>query len=536
MTFSTRCAGFTLLPVVLAMSIVGAVAFLLNRDNGLNAHAITRQADMERARYAAEAGLQAANFAVQTAGCTGIYPTSATPLSNPNFGGASYSAYSTTASGSPLTLVSIGSHNGASVTLTRANVYVYQPRETRVVQPAPSAGQDTFIDTGQERNFGGDARVRLQTGRYHPLLKIALSDLPAGSRVVPWYDTANAKLQPGAVLSLYQYDISAAFTGVVTLNAHPITQSWLAGTRTGGGNPNGATWITYDGVNAWPAPGMGYGPTPLASTPYIHAISWVDWDLTNAVAAWLSGVYPNHGVWIVEAGGTIGNTSYVSSNDTASPALRPKLTLSVQQPCGTGQGATLPVAADTYLKSGTDQIRNFGGATVTDVNYLSPERRILLRFDMSAIPAGTTIKSAMLRVYCRTVTSATNDPKNINAYFVMQSWVEGTLNGTGTANGATWLTRDGTANWSTAGGYYYTSWVVPGKEEASGSSPLPGSFRQGWVTFDITAAAQYWVDNGPGSNNGMLLRMPTTSSSDIIEFDSRETTAGTTPQLVVVYQ
>jgi type II secretory pathway component PulJ len=33
--------GFTLLPVVLAMSVVAVVAFLLNRDNGLNARMTT---------------------------------------------------------------------------------------------------------------------------------------------------------------------------------------------------------------------------------------------------------------------------------------------------------------------------------------------------------------------------------------------------------------------------------------------------------------------------------------------------------------
>jgi len=202
-----------------------------------------------------------------------------------------------------------------------------------------------------------------------------------------------------------------------------------------------------------------------------------------------------------------------------------------------GQGITLPVAADTYLKGGKHfQDLNYGGAPVVDANFPSPERRILLRFDVSSIPAGTTIQSAIMRLYCSTVTTPTNNPKNVNAYYVTASWVEGTLNGSGTANGATWRRRDGIVNWGSAGGDYYTSWVVPGKEEASGSTPLPGAFRQGWVTFDITAAVQYWVDNGPSSNFGMLIRFPNTSSSDIVEFDSRESTSGLAPQLVVVMQ
>ena len=526
--------GFTLLPVVLAMSIVAVVAFLLNRDNGLNARMITQQADIERARYAAQAGLQAANFALQAAGCSRTAPVS---VSNANFAGASYAASSETATGSPTTLVATGTYKDASVTLTRTGVHVYQPRATRVVQPDAGAGQDTFLDSSQERNFGRDTRLRLQSARYAPLVKISLSGLPAGSRVAPWYDSANAKLQPGAVLSLYQYDIASSGTGTLVLHAYPVSRSWLAGTRTGGGTPDGATWLTYDGViaNTWSAPGAGYGPTAFASTPYTGVIGWVDWDVTNAVAAWLNGLQPNHGVWIVPAGGSIGNTGYVSSNDNANAALRPKLTLGVQYPCGTG-GLTIAVAADAHLKSGADDTRNFGATAAMDLNYASPERRMLVGFDVTAIPAGTIIKSAILRVYCRSVSSATTNPKTLNAYFVLESWVEGTMTGTGTANGATWRTRDGSTSWSSLGGHYYADWPVPGKEEASGVSPLPGSFTQGWVTFDITPAVQHWLDNGPTSSNGMLIRMPTTTSSDILQFDSRQSVSGTAPQLVVVYQ
>jgi hypothetical protein len=527
--------GFTLLPVVLAMSIIAVVAFLLNRDNGLNARMITQQADLERARYAAQAGLQAANFALQALGCS---RTAAASVSNPNFGGASYSAYSDTATGSPTNLFATGSYKGASVTLTRTGVHVYQPRTTRVIQPDGGAGQDTFLDSSQERNFGRDSRLRLQSGRYAPLVKIALSNLPAGSRVVPWYDSANARLQPGAVLSLYQFDTSASGTGTLTLDVHPVSRSWVAGTRSGGGTPDGATWLTYDGnsANTWPAPGVGYGPAALASTPYSGAIGWVDWDLTNAVAAWLNGVHPNHGVWIVPAGGTIGNTGYVSSNDNSNAAWHPRLTLSVLEPCGTQYIgiANIALGADAHLTSGTEQTRNFGGALVMSVNQGSPERRIVLRFDVSSIPPGSVVKSANLRLYCRTITSPTNLAKTLRAYYVMESWVEGTLSGTGTADGATWTTRNGTNNWSASGGYAYWSSVLgTAREEASGALPLPGAFRQGWVAFDLTAMTQYWVDN-LYANYGILLRSE--SSSDILEFDSRESVSGTAPQLVVVYQ
>jgi hypothetical protein len=524
--------GFTLIPVVLAMSVVAAVAFLLNRDTGINVRMVSQQAETERARYAAEAGLQAINYAVQKAGCSGPNPD---PISH-SIAGATYTASAAPKPGSKVDLTSVGTYNTTSVTLTRAGVAVYQPRTTRVVQPTAVTGQDTFIDWGQERNFGGDIRMRLQSTRYSPLVKIPLTDLPAATRVVPWYDAANAKLQPGAVLSLYQFDIASSFSGQLRLEARPVVRSWVAGTRAGGGSPDGATWSTYDGVNGWAVPGVGYGPVPLASTPYSAAIGWVDWDVTAAAEAWLGGVHPNHGFWISETGGTIGNTGYVASNDTANPTWRPKLTLSVQQPCGAVSGGTtiIPLSTDAYVRSGSDANHNFGGAPFIYVNSGNPERRVILRYDPTIIPPGSVVKSAVLRLYCRQVLTPSSKTKRLNLYYVMEPWTEGTLNGTGSADGATWNTRDGAAAWSVAGVYYYTSTILAtGRDEASGAQPLPGDFTSGWVTFDLTSMTQSWVD-GVYANHGLLLRLE--NWSDVFEFDSRASAGGNAPQLVVVWQ
>src|SRR6266700_947637 len=78
--------------------------------NNVNARMIANRSDLDRARYAAEAGLQAVNFVIQGMGCTGTnYPTSS-PVTN--FFGATYSAYasraSLTSSYAPITLYSTG--------------------------------------------------------------------------------------------------------------------------------------------------------------------------------------------------------------------------------------------------------------------------------------------------------------------------------------------------------------------------------------------------------------------------------------------
>src|SRR5262249_21791262 len=309
--------------------------------------------------------------------------------------------------------------------------------------------------------------------RYKPLLKFAAPSFPAGPRVVPWFDGTSGMLKPGATLSLYQSQVGSPNT--TAINAQLITRSWVAGTGTGAGTPNGATWNTYDGVNAWPTAGVGYAATAVASTPHSNSVGWVDWDVTSAVAAWVSGLYPNQGWWLVESGGSIGDSIYVSSDGTTA-SQRPKLTVNYLVPCAASLVATLAPVADTYMRAGADATKNYGAATDMDLRYQTPgpTRRILLRFDMASIPAGSTLISSILRIYCSNISSASNSTKTVNAYFVLTSWVEGTMSGSGTANGATWNTRDGVSAWSSPGGNfgsdYYTSWIVAGKDEASGSS------------------------------------------------------------------
>ncbi len=563
--------GFTLLPVILAMSLIAAIAFLLNRDNGVNARMIANRSDLDRARYAAEAGLQAANFVVQGAGCTGNYPTSSAPVTNNNFGGATYSAYSSTGSlpggnpPPPISLFSTGSYNGASVTLTRNNVYVYKPGTTTTLQPGPTSGYDTYLDNGSSsRNFGGDTVLRLSNldspnATYQPLLKFDLSIFPAGSRVIPWYDSGTGKLQPGATLSLYTS--SSGYLSTAVVNAQLITRSWLAGTGTGGSSPNGATWTTYDGVNPWPSPGVGYAPAPVASTPYPNAIGWVNWDLTDAAAAWLSGVYPNYGIWLVGSGAAVGNTAYVSSNEASQTTRRPKLTLNTLLPCGTSVGGggpsqtvTLAAAADTYITAETNNalyVKNYGvdlnmyvGQVGTSPNL---EQRMLLKFDGSSVPPGSIIiTSATLRLYATQVTGYSGAPKSLDAYALTEWFAEGTSQSSGNIYGATWVSRDFGYSWATwsptvpgsGGGTYATTKYATGREESSGLSPLPGSFSSGWVTWDLTALTQAWVD-GVIVNNGILVKSNPTDETYSVKFatDENNSSGGShRPQLVVVYR
>ncbi|HYT46902.1 MAG TPA: DNRLRE domain-containing protein, partial [Burkholderiales bacterium] len=111
----------------------------------------------------------------------------------------------------------------------------------------------------------------------------------------------------------------------------------------------------------------------------------------------------------------------------------------------------------------------------------------------------------------------------------------------GNIYGATWASRDYCCQWTPSwGGTYDTATTyATGRVESSGVSPLPVGFSSGWVTWDLTALAQGWVD-GVIENDGILVK--SRYPGDItykLEFLTKENNSvgGThRPQLVVVYQ
>lgn len=433
--------GFTLLPVVLAMSLIAAIAFLLNRDNGMNTSMVSHQMDTDRARYAAEAGLQAANAKIQSLGCTGGYPVVGTPVTNTSFGGASYSAYASASSGNTTNLFSTGTYNNTSVTLTRNNVVVYQlSPNTYTLQPDASTGLDTYIDSANEKNYGNVEKFSIKKDAQHMLFKFDLSAFPAGSRPLSAY-----------------FSIYGSGGVSIGLEYFRMTSDWVEGT--GASSPlDGATWNTSNGSTAWTA-GGNHHPVKLNATPSGSIFnSWAFFDATDITTAWLSGQYPNHGI-IAKSIGELGTYKYTSSDDSDA-VHRPKITFNYLVPCGatgpsdpTGATATLSPTADSFNDSGATSANN--GASTTIKTYYTPtrENRILMQFDTSSIPAGKTIQSATLRMYVSAVASSTTNAKSIWANAINESWVEGAGIGTNKTcptitAGTSWNYRTGCTNWS----------------------------------------------------------------------------------------
>lgn len=171
----------------------------------------------------------------------------------------------------------------------------------------------------------------------------------------------------------------------------------------------------------------------------------------------------------------------------------------------------------------------------------NPVRRALLAFDLTSIPAGSTINSVTLRLRLSRASSSTLRLTSLHR--VLADWGEGTSDagagGVGigegdgvpaTANDATWNNRFHPATaWTTLGGDF----------EATPSASLNVGAINNFYTFGSTAGmvadVQLWLDN-PAQSFGWIVRGVETSAATAKRFDSRTfVTEANRPLLTVDY-
>lgn len=191
-----------------------------------------------------------------------------------------------------------------------------------------------------------------------------------------------------------------------------------------------------------------------------------------------------------------------------------------------------PGARDTQIYSSSPD-RNYGGLT-SIATYHNGYRRILLGFDVSAIPSNSSVSSATLDLFC-TAYSYPSAGKPIRLYRMTNSWVEGTSTGSdGTQDGCTWQEYDYMDHDVSPGG----DWNTPGADydeavvhaERSTSDVVPHA----WLRWSVRDLVQDWV-SASVENQGMLIR--THDSSLSISYRSREYTTDVAkrPTLTVKY-
>ncbi len=165
-------------------------------------------------------------------------------------------------------------------------------------------------------------------------------------------------------------------------------------------------------------------------------------------------------------------------------------------------------------------------------------RRALLQFQLTGIiPAGSTITSVSLQLFCNKVPSS-SPVTDVKLHKLSAAWGEGTsdagddFDGTGlaaTSDDATWQQRlFGTSNWGTAGGDYVTA--------ASATTQVAGAnANYTWSSAQLTADVQSWV-NAPAANYGWILIGDEANARTAKRFASKNNTNTLLqPQLTITY-
>jgi hypothetical protein len=308
-----RHQGYILLPVVMAICLIGGFAFFLNRQAGLNVRMAAGDAEGRQARYIAEAGLDHMTWKLQQANCSGY-----TEIIDLPFGNDTYSVTVTdqfgnpVTGGSPVVLTATATlDNGVSQTLVRQNVKVYGPGTAvtdlipikdaaiRAKTPGTNYGDQLYLTTNGQ-----------STAPERSLLEFDLSTIPATTVI------------DSAVFQMY-LDFWCGKND--TAKAYKVTNQWLEGD----GESTGVTWDYRDKSvpEAWNVVGGDYDTATYGSFN-VKSTGWYSMDLTSLVQEWLDGSSPNYGIILVPKHAPVSHENiYLSSENTLSANLRPKLTI-----------------------------------------------------------------------------------------------------------------------------------------------------------------------------------------------------------------
>src|SRR5262249_5996263 len=148
-------------------------------------------------------------------------------------------------------------------------------------------------------------------------------------------------------------------------------------------------------------------------------------------------------------------------------------------------------------------------------------RRGAIKFDLSAVPAGSTINSATLTLHMSMTTSGA---QNIALHRALMNWGEGTshaMSGEGmgapaTPNDVTWFyTFFSSQRWTTPGGDFVAT--------ASASTSVNSVGNYQWTGAGLTADVQQWLNN-PATDFGWILTGNETSGRTSKRFDTKENT------------
>ncbi len=453
MNLRRKQTGYLLITVVTTLFLLATVAVLLSRDSAISANTSTSELEDARAGYVAQAALQHALWQTANSACADPGDLPDTPL-----GADSYSAEIS------------GAVSTTSYSLT--------------------ADQDAWIrndDVTKNNGDNAEQHIRFESGNTeHALTRFDLSSLPENAQIhtaIAWFHVSTGGASGGVHPE-----------GAITV--HGVTADWTE---------TDATWETM---------GDKFQSSVLATIPAQEQSGvWVSFNLTGQVQAWVNG-QPNYGILMASTAEGV-HGKYSSREDSTNPPrlevvvgdsasssvtikasskldtgvqrkLKDKVTVAYQPP-----GTTIlqldgsPGAGeDTYLNDGPQSGTNYADNGFIYASGANSQDHGLLRFNLSSVPAGVSVRSATLELQLASIGSGNSGTAFLHR--VTSSWVGAE---------ATWEQRESGTNWDSQGGDYDAAPVA--------SAPIDDA-TPGPVSWDVTELVAEWLAV-THDNNGLLI-------------------------------
>jgi hypothetical protein len=189
---------------------------------------------------------------------------------------------------------------------------------------------------------------------------------------------------------------------------------------------------------------------------------------------------------------------------------------------------------DTQLTNFQNQQANLGGASELQLYKAeSQQYRALMKFDLAAIPAGTSVIEARIELY-HTAGDYANAAMGVTLRTIGRDWDEGAGTDQFTAGaGASWRNAKTGAGWTTPGGDFVAADLGRGTGGVAGTATITPFTTAAWKAFDITPAVKGWL-NKSIANQGVAI-IPTSGDWTEHRFASSEyANAALRPRLVLV--
>jgi Tfp pilus assembly protein PilX len=314
-----RTGGFLLLPMMLTLVVVGALAWAMTRDAGMNVTGVDAEYDTEVARYLAEAAVNLARWKNNQQNCNGAARFQPTPLYRFSLAsGAVGTAAADLVGTMTLNDISVVSNNANndknSITVDVSSattavpagsqrivrtVFRYNLTSQRQATITGSGGANTFIYTGPNpAPQGSMAYMELTDNgpadQSYGLVRFSFSALPKNALV------------KAATLRLKRFDGESSALPDRGLDVYRVTSAW---------DPVSATWSV-----PWKTPGGDYAASPVASG-VITTNQYYTWRLDALAAGWADGTVANYGVLLKPVRLVKSRFSAFASGDSDGPQL-----------------------------------------------------------------------------------------------------------------------------------------------------------------------------------------------------------------------